>query len=120
MFSRNISISVLRAARSLLDTIKAKAVSLSEPEGEPAWKSTNEYYDFWFTDKDLSLLEKLNTIASLALSRAATSGSPLLPMLADPVEKSLFKANIGTDLLGFDPLMAQDFIPFGEELFVKT
>jgi len=47
-------------------------------------------------------------------------GAPGLAMLADPVEKRAFEADIVTEALGFYPLMAKDFLPFGEKLLVKA
>jgi hypothetical protein len=50
----------LERTRAVLAELKEKAASLPEPESEPVRRTTNEYYDYWFTDKDLAQTEKLN------------------------------------------------------------
>ncbi|MFW6217476.1 MAG: hypothetical protein ACOC4K_00630 [Verrucomicrobiota bacterium] len=50
----------LSRTRAILDELKAKASSLPEPAEEPEMKRTNQYYDFWFTDKDLDEVRRLN------------------------------------------------------------
>ena len=37
----------------------------------------------------------------------------------NPIEKRLFEADVVASLLAFDPFVTQDFLPFGEELFVE-
>jgi hypothetical protein len=44
---------------------------------------------------------------------------PTGSILQNPIEQSFFKADIAADLLAFDPFVAQDFIPFGEEFFIE-
>lgn len=59
-FNRQWVENELAATRAVLAELKEKSASIPEPEGDPEWKSTNEYYDFWFTEKDLSIVEKLS------------------------------------------------------------
>jgi hypothetical protein len=40
-------------------------------------------------------------------------------MFHDPIEESLFEADVMAGLLALDPLVAEDFLPLGEEFLVK-
>ncbi|MGC4074367.1 MAG: hypothetical protein QM760_18020 [Nibricoccus sp.] len=41
-------------------------------------------------------------------------------MFANPVQQSALKADIMTEALGLDPLVAKDLLPLGKELLVKA
>jgi hypothetical protein len=59
----------------------------------------------------------LNVLVSTLFAPAA---SPAVPVVANPVEQSPLKADVTTGLLGFQPLMAQDFLTFRQKLLVET
>ena len=45
--------------------------------------------------------------------------SPAVAMFADPVEERALKADVITESLGFQPFVAQNLFPFGEEFLIK-
>jgi hypothetical protein len=59
-FNRDWVENELRQTRAILDELRAKVADLPDPDTVEAQPRTNEYYDFWFTDKDISQLDRLS------------------------------------------------------------
>ena len=50
----------------------------------------------------------------------ATGGAPGFPVFTDPIEQGAFKTDIVAQTFRLDPLVAENLLPFGEELLVKA
>ena len=50
----------------------------------------------------------------------AAGGAPAVAVFADPVEQGAFEADVVTQPLGLQPLVAKDLLSFGKELLVET
>src|SRR5690606_1817936 len=46
--------------------------------------------------------------------------APAFAVFADPVEQGAFEADVVTESFGLDPLVTEDFFPFGQEFLVET
>lgn len=49
-----------------------------------------------------------------------TGGAPAFAMLANPIEQGAFETYIVAQSLRFEPLVLQDFFPFGQKLLVEA
>jgi hypothetical protein len=45
--------------------------------------------------------------------------TPSGPIFYNPIEQSLFEADIVTSFFAFDPFVAENFVSFGQEFFVE-
>ena len=55
----------------------------------------------------------------LLLKHRPAMRPPAVAMFADPVEERALKTDVVAESLGFQPLVAQNLFPFGEEFLIK-
>jgi hypothetical protein len=46
-------------------------------------------------------------------------GAPTGPVLDDPIEQGLFKANVVSHFFAFDPFMTENFRPLGQKFLIE-
>jgi hypothetical protein len=57
---------------------------------------------------------------ALLLQHLSPSGPPAFAVLPNPVEQGAFEPYVVAKALRFNPLVFQDFLPFGQEFLIKT
>ena len=60
-----------------------------------------------------ALKEAAGSVGGLA------AAAPFGPVFDDPIGQGAFEADVATSLLGFNPLVAHDFLTFGQEFPVE-
>ena len=60
------------------------------------------------------------TVLSLVGTLLAPTATPSVSVVANPVEKRALKADVAPCLLGFQPLVPQDFLTLGEKFLIEA
>ena len=50
----------------------------------------------------------------------AAGGAPFVAVVTNPVEEGAFEADVEAGLFGFDPFVAQNLLPLGQEFLVEA
>ena len=54
------------------------------------------------------------------LLQLTAGGAPAFAVLPNPIQQGALKADVVAKALGFNPLVLQDFLPFGQEFLVEA